>query len=310
MSDKIKTYLRKQQVNQIKAVYSTENTSIKNDTFRKLSEETRSELLKNTEAERKKRSKNYSVNNSTEFEVQKGNLVITTYVGDYEQKIELTSFLDRLRNRVLSSQYYKITVDNIRTLLRNCFSDMDLRVSCTCGDWKYRIAYRASENGYIYGEKETRAANITNPNDTKGSLCKHLIRVLSNYSWLSFLSGVVYRYLKNHVKELARAFDIPNLEEYFARDYNKKDNTTPLREPSGTEDDNEDSSNDKEKPKTNENTASSKIVREKSDSDDDKEKTKSDTESDSDSKDKNSLTKSKSSGIKTSKSDDNDKMIM
>lgn len=236
MSGNNKTYLRKQQVTQIKA----DKTAVLHDvgdTSKSLLEDTRSELLRNTEAGRKEKSKRYSVNNSTEFEIHKGNLVITTFVGDYEQKIELTSFLDRLRNRVMSSEYYKINVDNIRALLRNCFSDLDLRVSCTCADWKFRLAYKASEEGYIYGEKETRPAEKTNPKDTKGSLCKHLIRVLSNYSWLSFLSGVVYRYLKNHVDELAKAFGIPDLKDYFARDYNKKD--VPLKEPQGDEEETE-----------------------------------------------------------------------
>lgn len=232
MSGNNKTYLRKQHVTQIKADKTAVSLDL-NDTGKSLLEDTRSELLRNTESGRKEKSKRYSVNNSTEFEIHKGNLVITTFVGDYEQKIELTSFLDRLRNRVMSSEYYKINVDNIRTLLRNCFSDLDLKVSCTCADWKFRLAYRASEEGYIYGEKETRPAEKTNPKDTKGSLCKHLIRVLSNYSWLSFLSGVVYRYLKNHVDELAKAFGIPDLKDYFARDYNKKD--VPLKEPQGDE---------------------------------------------------------------------------
>lgn len=233
MSVNNKTYIRKQQVNQIKADNITV-TQDNVDTRKSLLEETRSDLLRNTEPSREASSKRYSVNNNTEFEVRKGNLVITTFVGDYEQKIELTSFLDRLRNRVNSSQYYIINVDNIRTLLRNCFSDLDLRVNCTCADWQFRIKYRASQHGYVYGEPETRPAVITNPKDTKGSLCKHLIRVLSNYSWLSFLSGVVYRYLKNHVDELAKAFGIPDLEDYFARDYNKKD-VSGLKEPRGDE---------------------------------------------------------------------------
>lgn len=251
MSENNKLYLRKQQVSQVKTVKTTMSSSIV-DTNKKMFEDTRSELLRNTEPSRKEKSKRYSVNNSTEFEVHRGNLVITTFVGDYEQKIELTSFLDRLRNRVKSSQYYKINVDNIRTLLRNCFSDLDLRVNCTCADWRFRLAYRASEEGYIYGERETRPANKTNPRDTKGSLCKHLIRVLSNYSWLSFLSGVVYRYLKNHVDELAKAFSIPDLEDYFARDYNKKE--TPLKEPQEDEEETEsaDPTNDKTETKTTE----------------------------------------------------------
>ena len=231
MSENNKTYLRKQQVSQIKSDKKTVSSDI-SDTNKKLLEDTRSELLRNTEKSRKEKSRRYSVNNSTEFEIRKGNLVITTFVGDYEQKIELTSFLDRLRNRVKSSQYYKINVDNIRTLLRNCFSDQDIKVSCTCADWRFRLAYRASEEGYIYGEKETRPADKTNPKDTKGSLCKHLIRVLSNYSWLSFLSGVVYRYLRNHADELAKAFGIPDLKDYFARDYNKKE-ASALKEPQG-----------------------------------------------------------------------------
>ena len=187
-----------------------------------LIEDTRDELLTKADKNRQQRSKNYSVGSDSKFEIKKGNLIITTYVGDYEQKIELSSFLDRLRQRVLSSSHYKINVDNVRTLLRDCFSDLDLKISCGCADWKYRLAYKASKEGYIFGPRETRPPKITNPAGSAGSLCKHLNRALSNYSWLSFFSGAVYKFLFKHQDEIGDAFGIPNLSDYFARSYNKR----------------------------------------------------------------------------------------
>jgi hypothetical protein len=58
----------------------------------------------------------------------------------------------------------------------------DVKVDCTCPDFKYRLAYYASQNGFKEGELENRPAEITNPNNNKGSCCKHILVALNNAS--------------------------------------------------------------------------------------------------------------------------------
>ena len=77
----------------------------------------------------------------------------------------------------------------------NTFNSDNVFVRCTCGDFKYRQSYHLSRNGNIAGPKETRPSNITNPNDTLGAGCKHIMLVLSNTSWLVKLASVVYNYI-------------------------------------------------------------------------------------------------------------------
>ena len=58
----------------------------------------------------------------------------------------------------------------------------DVRVFCTCPDFKYRFAYRGTEEGYKLGNKELRPSNITNPEVMKfpeGTVCKHLENALT-----------------------------------------------------------------------------------------------------------------------------------
>lgn len=52
----------------------------------------------------------------------------------------------------------------------------DIHVKCNCPDFKYRFGYRASQDGYILGKKETLPSNVTNPQPRfpQGTVCKHL----------------------------------------------------------------------------------------------------------------------------------------
>lgn len=60
----------------------------------------------------------------------------------------------------------------------------------------YRQAYYLSVHDIIVGDKETRPSNITNPNDTKGRGCKHILLVLSNNSWLTKVASVIFNYIR------------------------------------------------------------------------------------------------------------------
>jgi hypothetical protein len=54
----------------------------------------------------------------------------------------------------------------------------DVKVFCQCADYAYRFAYVDTQlSAGIY--KETRPANITNPNGD-GTVCKHLLSALQN----------------------------------------------------------------------------------------------------------------------------------
>lgn len=93
----------------------------------------------------------------------------------------------------------------IRALL-NSFNGDNVYIKCSCPDFRFRFAYWLSRNNIIAGnEKETRPSDITNPNNTLGDGCKHIMLVLSNTSWIIKLGSVVtnyYNYMEKHYKKL------------------------------------------------------------------------------------------------------------
>lgn len=65
-----------------------------------------------------------------------------------------------------------------------------------CDDFRYRFSYQATVNQYNSGTPETRPAKITNPNDTKGAGCKHILLVLSNMDWMMKIASVINNYIR------------------------------------------------------------------------------------------------------------------
>ena len=69
----------------------------------------------------------------------------------------------------------------------------------------YRQAYWLTKNNAIAGEGEDRPSNVTNPNDTKGSGCKHIAIALANTSWLIRAGNVIRNYIgymEKHYEQL------------------------------------------------------------------------------------------------------------
>lgn len=87
-------------------------------------------------------------------------------VGKYTSKVELSD-LTSLKNEDGSKR------DKIKLALSG-----DVKVDCTCNDFKYRFRYVASEYDASI-KSESRPTRITNPN-FDGVICKHLDYLLSN----------------------------------------------------------------------------------------------------------------------------------
>lgn len=65
----------------------------------------------------------------------------------------------------------------------------------------YRFAYMATKLKYKYGKPENRPAKITNPHDY-GSMCKHLISMLSNKKWLQQTTGTVMDFIVDRIDDV------------------------------------------------------------------------------------------------------------
>ena len=101
-------------------------------------------------------------------------------VKDYKVSIEVDGILKYMRDHINDM---RINYTNIRKLLSSSLDKSDLKINCTCPDFKYRYAYTATKDGFKEGTDERRPSLITNP-DRKGGACKHLVRLLNNKQWI------------------------------------------------------------------------------------------------------------------------------
>jgi len=113
---------------------------------------------------------------------------------DYSVELLFEGICDKLKDE-LKRNNYKIEFKVIYRAIINAINASDVLVSCTCPDWKYRQAYAATTGQYNAGRPELRPANITNPNDTKGAGCKHVMNVLGNLDWAMKLATCINNYI-------------------------------------------------------------------------------------------------------------------
>lgn len=122
----------------------------------------------------------------------------------YTVSISFGGFLDELHKQLKQTDNILSLRPIIRALL-NSFNNDNVYIRCSCDDFRYRHAFWASKNNIIVGDKETRPSNITNPNNTLGAGCKHILLVLSNTSWVIKLASVIFNYInymEKHYKKL------------------------------------------------------------------------------------------------------------
>lgn len=123
---------------------------------------------------------------------------------DYHVRLKFSGVLDLIQKRVEQNND-TLQLKHIIQALTECFNSKDVYIHCDCPDWKYRMAYYATVNQITSGAPETRPSNITNPHDTLGPGCKHIMLVISNQMWITVLARVIYNYyiyMKTHSQKM------------------------------------------------------------------------------------------------------------
>ena len=124
---------------------------------------------------------------------------VTGETNSYVVTISFDHILDKIQRKIHDNKNL-LEFKCIYDALIQAINTGDVLVSCTCPDYKYRIKYWNSQNGDEAGTKETRAADITNPDDSKGPACKHILAVLNNVEWLNKVASVINNYA-NYCKD-------------------------------------------------------------------------------------------------------------
>lgn len=141
-------------------------------------------------------------------------LVIYVQVGKYTDTIAFAGVLKHFIDIVRRDPKHAVNRRNLVRAINEQVDLTDVFVNCSCPDMKYRFRYFATKYDYLYGEPETRPAEITNPNDDIGAVCKHLASILSNKKWLVKAASVVNDFIQDHYDEIVEKYKI-NTDEFI-----------------------------------------------------------------------------------------------
>lgn len=131
------------------------------------------------------------------------NLPVKGETDDYVVKITFGGFLEILRDQIGNKP--EVEFRDISRAAIIGFNKDDVFINCTCPDFRYRFAYYCTKNQVNSGTPETRPSNITNPDDSLGSACKHVLLILNNNSWIMRVASVInnyIQYMKKHYQKL------------------------------------------------------------------------------------------------------------
>lgn len=125
----------------------------------------------------------------------------------YYVTVNFSNILSKIQTKVKANKN-KLELKCIYQALFEALNSSDVKIDCSCPDFKYRFRVWATKNGYNAGAGESREAKITNPNDELGAACKHVLCALNNVEWLQKIASVIHNYI-NYCKD--------NLEYNYSR---------------------------------------------------------------------------------------------
>ena len=120
------------------------------------------------------------------------------YFSTFEEFIDYMNVLKDYNHKVVSVKRINIDPCEVYDIaVKDCHNFLvDGGVILhNCEDFSYRFGFFASKNDFNSGAPETRPSNITNPNDSLGSACKHVLLVLNNNSWIQRIARVISNYV-------------------------------------------------------------------------------------------------------------------
>lgn len=132
------------------------------------------------------------------------NIEVIGETDNYIVTISFGEFLDHLHDELKNNE--PLDLRKITRALTRSFNSDNVYVHCSCPDWKYRFAYWMTVTDVNSGEPENRPSDITNPDNTKGSGCKHVLRVLSNNTWIIKVASVINNYIQYMEKHMQRLY--------------------------------------------------------------------------------------------------------
>ena len=161
------------------------------------------------------------------------NIEVRGETDNYLVRISFAGFLDNFQR--IAKDRDNIKLRDITRALTQAFNSDDVYFNCQCADFKYRHAYWASKNGMIAGDPEVRPSDITNPNDTKGGMCKHIAMVMSNNSWIMKAASVIRNYVMYMQKNMPDLYYKIIYPALYGEDYSEEEQQLDIYDVTGEE---------------------------------------------------------------------------
>lgn len=130
---------------------------------------------------------------------------ITTLFDSFEEAIRYY----KLNHRVISVERVKIEPVSVYDIQVKDYHNFLVNSSVivhNCEDFFYRYGYYATKNNISSLAPQNIPSDITNPDDSLGSGCKHILLVLSNTKWIIKVASVIRNYINYAEEHLQRAY--------------------------------------------------------------------------------------------------------
>lgn len=144
--------------------------------------------------------KNSSTYNNIDFNelFKAGSLKITLPIKGETDNYETVIFFDGLCDEIKRETARNNNTLEYKCIFRALLSVLnreDIYISCTCKDWQFRHSFYGTMQKYNSGKAESRPPKITNPKDSKGAACKHVLNVLCNLDWAMKVATAINTYI-------------------------------------------------------------------------------------------------------------------
>lgn len=110
----------------------------------------------------------------------------------YVVQIEIIKFLPLLNEYIRMGGF---TTEAIAAAIIVGTTSNDVKIHCTCPDFKHRFHFWVTQSGSNAGVPQSIVSSTTNPTDSLGKGCKHILYCLSDKSWARTIAKNLFDYL-------------------------------------------------------------------------------------------------------------------
>ena len=189
-----------------------------------LLEKNRQELLSKQKREAPKRiqrATSYSINDikiDAEAFVNDWLVITTTISGNgssYTDSIAFKNVVNDLVSLAKTDSSHYVNSKLIIRSIKRSLDKQDIYISCNCPDFTFTYDYWSTKDKFKWGKlQNSNGQGIRNPNNDKGSMCKHLYALLRSNTFLDKISDKIMRTIIANIDVLVKKFNI-NLEEFI-----------------------------------------------------------------------------------------------